>query len=363
MNLMEASNQWRARPADERFVSLLDLQAQMEHWKARSGSARIGSRDLKAEPFGETDGKNNGIVLVGPKGNPVAPTHWAFGQICSMAHVPAGYLREQEVPAPLAADMINWGLMRREVEQVQVLLRDQGAPVLAAMTGPTYGRIWNADVTQALVNQFGDGVTGHFRVPGEFGKKVEITKSNTTIYGSDHDMFVFLADEERRIEVPNRRGGKSGSMARGFFVKNSEVGAGKAEIWGFLFDYVCCNRIVWGAQDVTKIEIRHTSNAPGRWIEEAAPALRKYAASSTATLTLALEEAKKDKLGDDVLKFLANRFTTAQAKRIMDVHMKEEGRPIETRWDAVVGITAYAKGIEWQDERVKLEKEAGKLLA
>ena len=35
---------------------------------------------------------------------------------------------------------------------------------------------------------------------GEFGKQVEITRDNTTIYGSDRDMFIFLADEENRID-------------------------------------------------------------------------------------------------------------------------------------------------------------------
>ena len=36
-------------------------------------------------------------------------------------------------------------------------------------------------------------------------------------------MFVFLADEENRIELPNRRAGRFGAFARGFFVWNSEV--------------------------------------------------------------------------------------------------------------------------------------------
>ena len=43
-------------------------------------------------------------------------------------------------------------------------------------------------------------------------------------------------------------------------------------------------------------------------------------------------------------------------------HELEEGRPIETRWDAVVAATAVARGIEHQDERVALERRAGDLL-
>ena len=82
-----------------------------------------------------------------------------------------------------------------------------------------------------------------------------MTKNNTTIYGSDRDMFVFLADEENRIVVPNRRNGQSGSLAKGFFVWNSEVGSQSIGAAFFLFDYACSNRIVWGAQDFKEIRI------------------------------------------------------------------------------------------------------------
>jgi hypothetical protein len=66
-------------------------------------------------------------------------------------------------------------------------------------------------------------------------------------------MFVFLADEKNRIELPNRRDGKTGELARGFFVTNSETGAGALKIKTFLFDYVCANRIVWGAHELEEI--------------------------------------------------------------------------------------------------------------
>ena len=42
--------------------------------------------------------------------------------------------------------------------------------------------------------------------------------------------------------------------------------------------------------------------------------------------------------------------------------MADEQRPIETLWDVTTGLTAYARGITHQNERVKLEREAGKIL-
>ena len=78
---------------------------------------------------------------------------------------------------------------------------------------------------------------------------------------------------------------------------NSEVGSATLSISTFLFDYVCCNRIVWGAQDVKRINIRHTSGAPWRFVEEVAPALAEYAQSSTKGIMDAIKQAKAKQLG------------------------------------------------------------------
>ena len=66
---------------------------------------------------------------------------------------------------------------------------------------------------------------------------------------------------------------------------------------------------------------------------------------------------------DDIDDFLKGRgFSRAQGRAIQLVHQTEEGRPIETIWDAVTGATAYAKGIDHQDERVGIERSAGRML-
>lgn len=359
--LTQASTQWASRPADERFTSLLDLQA-FKH-RVRSNSRAIGAstRQIEAVPVA---GDNKSLQLVGPAGAPVDVSHWAFGQLAQRAGAPAGYLRN--LPAPLAADNLNYGLkFNRTVEDLGLLLSrtDSGNVELRAATGPQYGRIWDADIIDALVSRFGDGVTGNFRVPGIFGKTLaEVTKENTTLYASDRDCFVFLADEANRIEVPNRRDGKEGLLARGFFVWNSEVGASTFGVSTFLFDYVCQNRIVWGASEVKEIKIRHTSGAPDRFVEEIAPALQAYANSSTASIDKALEQARKSKIEEDVDAFLARRFTRGQVVGIQAAHVADEGRPIETIWDAVTGVTAYAREIPNTSDRIQLERAGGALL-
>lgn len=360
--LTQASQQWMSRPSDQRFTSLIELNEATQNVKQRSVGKTISTRGIQAVPV---DGDHRALKVVGPNGAPVDITHYAFGQLAQKAEAPAGYLRD--LPAALAADCINFGLQfKRDISELGILLykREDGPAELRAVTGPNYGRVWNHTITQSLVDRFGDGINGNFRVPGEFGKRVEVTKENTTLYASDRDMFVFLADEDHRIEVPNRRDGKTGSLARGFFVWNSEVGAQTFGIATFLFDYVCCNRIVWGSQEYREMRIRHTASAPDKWIHEVAPAIEKYAASSTDSVVKAITDARACKIGDAdaVSQFLASRFTKVQVKNIEAAHMQDEQRPIETIWDAATGITAYARGIAYQDERVQLERTAGKIL-
>jgi hypothetical protein len=359
--LFQANRQWSTRPDDERFTSLPEMLAAAVQHRKNSSARVISSRAIQARPV---EGDSKALVAVGPNGQPVNFTNWSFNQLANLAaqgrNLPTA-TNLRDLPGELAADCVNYGLQTRDAEDLGVLLYRNGESSLRAVTGPNYGRVWNHTVIQALIDRFGDGVTGDFKVPGEFGHDVEITKANTTLYASDRDMFVFLADEKHRIEIPNRRDGETGSLARGFFVWNSEVGKTSLGLGTFLFDYVCCNRIVWGAQQYQEVRINHTAKAPDRWIEEAVPAIQAYAESSTKTITQAIAEARKARI-DDVDKFLTGRFTRTKAAAIKAAHMNDEGRPIETLWDAATAVTAYARGVGYQDERVQLEREGGRIL-
>lgn len=353
--LMQANAQWSSRPADQRFLSLIEMADFKRQARAASRQSVISSRRLNLTANGD-----NGLTIEGKV--PTTLTNWAFGQLAQRAKAPAGYLRT--LPAALAADNLNFGLqVTQAAEDVGVLVQLCGDhAVLQAATGPQYGRIWDIDVIDALIDRFGDGRTGAFRVPGEFGQQVAIDRGNTTLYASDRDCFIFLADEANRIELPNRRDGKSGSLARGFFVWNSEVGDKTLGVSTFLFDYVCCNRIVWGAEEVKRFTLRHTAKAPDRFVEEVTPALLAYANSSANSITAALVAAQSKKV-DKVAEFLANRqFTRPQINAFQAAHIADEGRPMETLWDITTGITAHARSIQHVDDRVALERRAGEIL-
>lgn len=358
MELHQASRQWTTRPADERFTSITELHQHCEHARANSAARVVASRSISCAPV-ENDPQ--ALVVLGPNGAPVTPTHWAFTQLASRAGAPAGYLRE--LPGAMAADCINYGLQHRDIDDIGILLHKNGrAPELRAVTGPGYGRVWNSVITGALQDHFEDGQT--FKVPGIRGTALDaVTKENTTLFASDRDMFVFLADEEHRIEIPNRRNGEAGALARGFFMWNSEVGAQTFGVATFLFDYVCANRIVWGAGEYHEIRVRHTASAPERFVQEVKPALLSYANSSARSIEQGIAAARNARLEPDrVGEFLVKRFTKGQAKAIEAAHMQDEQRPIESLWDCAVGVTAYARELPYQDERVKLEREAGRIL-
>lgn len=375
--LMAASNQWMRRPADERFTSLDELLAHAKDRQQRALTRTVANRTLTLAPALATEGGElivgepaaehpdaKGMVLLADDmldREPLLPTHHAFNQVAGLVGAPAGYLRKLH-PA-LIADCVNYGLLQRPVEEVGLMAFPDGDHgELACATGPNYGRIWNADIVDALMKRFGNGIDGEFTVPGEFGKAVKVDKSNTTLFAGDRDMFVFLADEKNRIANP-ARGGKP--MARGFFVWNSEVGSATFGVAAFLFDYVCCNRIVWGASEYSELRIRHTAGAPHRFIEEVAPALEVMARSSTASITQALETAAASRIGNEekVTEFLRRRFSRTQTEAMKVVHSVEEDRPIETVWDAATAATAYARKLGNQDDRVAIERAAGEMLA
>ena len=356
MELMQASHQWAMRPADERYTSLLDMQTHFHDQRRQSRQVTVSNRAFQIQPAPD----NKGLNVVSRDGHEFAPTNWAFGQLAQLAEAPGGYLRT--LPAPIAADCMNYGLkFKRDVEDVGLLLYKNGDAILKAATGPKYGRIWNADILDTMVDRFGDGLTGDWRVPGEFGKAVVVTKENTTLYAGDRDMFVFLADEVNRVTIPNRRNGETGSLARGFFMWNSEVGSKTFGLGTFLFDYACKNRIIWGAENFQQITIRHSSGAPDRWLEELRPALQAYANSSGEGVRHLVIEAQAKRL-DNVDEFLAGKFGKRQVDQIKAVHMLEEQRPIETLWDVTTAVTALAKAIAFQDDRVELERKGGDIL-
>lgn len=365
------SSEWFSRPDDERFLSLSALHATVKSRAERATARTVETRDVRVEA--SRDDAERLALLVPGRDEPVMPTHWSFGQLCSLVGAPAGYLRQ--LPAPLAGINMQHGLLSHRAELMKTLETDDGRIELRAVTGPDYGRIWDHELVAAVMKIAGDG-TGdtRWKVPGlldwstmTHNPFVEVTKDTTTLYASDRDVFLFLVDDAHPIEAGRLPNGDPDLFFRGFYAWNSEVGSKTLGIASFYLRAVCMNRNIWGAEGFEEISIRHSKFAANRFAHEAAPALENFATSSPVPFMAGIKAARERLVAhtdEDRQAFLRKRgFSKGDTDRIISTVLDEEGHPPASIFDFVQGITAIARDKPHQDTRLELEGKAAKLLA
>ena len=364
------SSEWFSRPDDERYLSLSELYASVKGRAERSRTRTVESAAIRVEAHRD-DPENLALILPDAEA-PVAPTHWSFGQLASLVSAPAAYLRQ--LPAPLAGINLQYGLTSHRAEQIKTLETEDGRTELRAVTGPDYGRIYDHELVAAVQKIAGNG-TGdtRWKVPGTldwssgvYNPMVDITKDTTTLYASDRDVFLFLVDDMNPIEAGKLPDGSPDLYFRGFYCWNSEVGAKTLGIASFYLRAVCQNRNLWGVEDFQEISIRHSKYAANRFAHEAAPALTRFADSSPRPFVEGIRAARERIVArndDDRTDFLRRRgFSKAETARIVETVLAEEGRPAESVFDFVQGITAVARSKPQQDARLEMEGKAKKLL-
>ncbi len=364
------SSEWFSRPADERYSSLSDLLASVKGRADRSRTRTIESAAVRVEASRD-NAEALALVLPGST-EPIAPTHWSFGQLASLVGAPAAYLRQ--LPAALAGINLQYGLTSHRAEQVKTLETDHGRVALRAVTGPDYGRIYDYELVSAVQRIAGNG-TGdtRWKVPGVldwstgiYNPRVNVTQDTTTLYASDRDVFLFLVDDLNPIEAGRLPDGSPDLYFRGFYCWNSEVGAKTLGMASFYLRAVCQNRNLWGVEDFEEISIRHSKYAASRFAHEAAPALTRFADSSPMPFVNGIKAARAQivaRTDEDRADFLRKRgFGKAETVKIIETVLVEEGRKPESVFDFVQGITAFARDKAHQDARLDLEGRAKKLL-
>ena len=215
------SSEWFSRPDDERFLSLGDLARSVRGRSDRSRTRVVETALIHVEA-NRNDPERLALMLPGAEA-PVTPTHWSFGQLASQVGAPAAYLRQ--LPAPLAAINLQYGLTSNRAEQIKTLETDNGRLELRAVTGPDYGRIYDHELVEAVQKIAGNG-TGdtRWKVPGVldwstgvYNPNVDISKDTTTLYASDRDVFLFLVDDLNPIEAGRLPDGSPDLYFRGFY--------------------------------------------------------------------------------------------------------------------------------------------------
>ncbi|MBX5180257.1 DUF932 domain-containing protein [Rhizobium lentis] len=364
------SSEWFSRPADERYLSLGELYGAVRSRAERAHARTVESSSIRLEASRDNSERLE-LILPGNR-RPVAPTHWSYGQLCNLVGAPATYMRQ--LPAPLAAINLQHGLLNNRAELVKTLEMDDGRVELRAVTGPDYGRIWDHELVSAVMKIAGNG-TGDtiWKVPGlldwasmTYNPFVDISKDTTTLYASDRDVFLFLVDDTHPIEAGRLPNGEPDLFFRGFYAWNSEVGSKSLGIASFYLRAVCANRNIWGTENFQEISIRHSKFAAERFAHEAGPALTSFANSSPAAFVAGIQAARERIVArddDDRQSFLRRRgFSKSETGKIIETVLSEEGRPPESVFDFVQGITALARDKSHQDVRLELEGKARRLL-
>ena len=110
------------RPDDQRYLSLTELYASVRGRTERSRTRTVESAAIRVEAHSNNP-EHMALILPGADA-PAAPTHWSFGQLSGLVGVPAAYLRQ--LPAPLAAINLQYGLGSHRAEQIKTLESSDG---------------------------------------------------------------------------------------------------------------------------------------------------------------------------------------------------------------------------------------------
>lgn len=382
-NLHAASRQWASRPADERFWTVQEMLDACRAYRERARTSTVQYNLLQCEDVA------GDLALVGPTGARASLTHYAFGQLSQDVKAPADYLRT--LPAPMARDCINLGIRKLDDDRQAALLFDAHGGEFSArcVTSEKYKRIWNHEIVERLIplQELGWQVPPARPASADVNTRpateadvLRLSRNNglavkvgdqiapAGLYASDRDMFAFMVNEDARIED-----GTDGGLGRGFFVSNSEVGDASLTITRFLYRYVCGNHIVWGAQNVSEIKIRHIGDANQRFGREFVAELKNYADASAAEDVNRITQAKRFIIGDTKDELLDKLFGLKRIglsrKALESAYKYAELESAENRtgsphsaWGFAGGITRLAQESTYASERTKLDRAAGRVL-
>jgi hypothetical protein len=381
MELFKASRQWATRPADERFSSVREMYDACKAYAAQAAEATVQLKELRVEAV------NNDVQLIGRNGTPAQLTHWAFGQMAKRIGAPAGYLRELD--PELAARCVNAGIQKVSDTynpNVELLFHQNGSLMLRALTSSKYQRIWNYEVAERLLPMIEEGwqvppaMPAFEDQPGvrpateadvlnaaSFSRSIQVGDmiAPAGLYASDHDMFAFLVFEKNRIDDGTPEG-----LARGVFFENGEVGEKSIKRTTFLYRFICKNHIVWGAEKVSELKVRHVGDARKRF-QDFAVELKQYADSSASDDEARIKSARrkviaatKEQVLDAIFKLRIPELSqkmTSDAYDVAEQHVDVDGPPT-TVWGMTQGLTRLSQATPHADTRTKLDRAAGKIL-
>jgi hypothetical protein len=351
-----AHREWATRPPDERYASVHALAEAARARRSRTDARNTETVDLHVQAVA-----SDALALDDRTGQPAELTHWSFEQLAGLAGAPPAYLRT--LPAPIAADAINYGLHRAGRAEHQ-LFADRDEPwTLHAITSPRYARVHHDELADRVLDLmaqhpawhlplgYKDGVMGAERVP-------------SGAYLGDRDMFLFLVDGNRNLDDPTD--GSQAGLFRGFMLRNSDVGAAALTLDMFLFRACCANHMLWGFHPVAAFRRRHVGASIHEAWTDSLQSVRVALDADLATDRAMVLRATSQELGatrEEVIDGVVQRLDLSR-KHAVDAYALAEQHETNPRsiWGYVQGLTRLSQYTPWQDGRFTLGKAASRLL-
>lgn len=350
---------WTNRPGDHAFDTIDDVLEHTQKMKDKSFIKESALEHLGVMTPGNSLTPGADELYITKDGSGARFNNHSFNQFCNVIGARASEWRK--FPAALAQVPLTWLVQNGECKDVKLLLShlDNDKVECRAVNSSSYGRIWNHALVKAVKDHIDPAV---WKVP----QNITFHLKRGFITANDRKVFVFLVNESNPIEMKGLQ-----PLYRGFYAWNSEVGDGTCGIAEFLLNKVCANRAMVGVTDFHELNIRHTSGAPDRWIRDAVPALHEYVNASTTHMAEILQASRTKQIAKDekgALEWLQNRgFTGTLAKSALE-SAREESRGADPTsspysvWNVIQGLTAEAREKVNNDDRVEIERQAGKIM-
>jgi len=379
-NDQTASRQWAIRPADERFSNPTAA-------KGKLASRRVHEATLARV---EVVADAGSLGVRGAAGGLVPLSYGAFGQLAGRAGAPAEYLRS--LTPGVAALAINEGLQARTRELVVYATRYPGESwSVRAITGEVYKRVRH----ETVLSWAEDLVAKGWRVPparpavegqearpataedvlddqgaGGGGLSIRIGDmiADAGIYLGDSipaepELFCFLVNEKARVETGTE------SLSRAVMVSNSERGDRAFRVSCLMYRHVCGNHILWGAQKVAEVSLRHVgTKAEGRMLRALYRQAGAWAQESAAGDAAKVQELMGRVLGKgkaEVAGFLQQRKVASRALGEQAWDACERFEPeLDPRsaWGVIQGLTRVSQAEGFADRRAMVDAAAGRVM-
>lgn len=356
---------WRSRLADESIISV----NHMDHW---IDSQKELVLDVDLPRVRVTSDSTSGEIHLELENYRVALTNWSFWQIARIVRAPARYLLS--LPPKLAAECLQFSF-NHSGRQAKFLCRDidKGSVQLRNAYNPRYHRTSETAIVRLakrIVRKNLGG--GNWKTPRELnwlsvtGLNIseDLINESTGMYISDRYVSIFLINESRNSIVN----------------VNNQIYAWGIHIWthkqkfGFSFFFFrasCQNRQLWEVINRFGYEFPLREGNFDKFEIALEKELSEFPNKGVGDFSHQISLSQQNRVAenkDDALRVLVVLgFQNDVAHSIIESFLNGNESDSSNRFpvsafDLIQAITAYARRITMQDERLYVEANAFRLL-